>query len=208
MSSNSTNWKNKKSRLRHLHYLVYLIPVALIIVGYFAISFATNEASPFTIVTGVSMQPTILAGSIAMISRVPFDQLKVGDIIVFTPPLASSSGGCDSSPGPSLTQESSGAPCFVIHRIVDILDTGGQIQIKTKGDNNPGSIPGIDFWITQQLYVGMVILQLPVAGYITQAPYNEYLGILLLALFIGELLWERRAPSQQISIPAAHSAPT
>jgi cytochrome b561 len=144
-----------RSRFRYLHYLIYLVPIAIIILGYFAISYATNEPSPFTIVTGTSMTPTILAGSIAMIDKVPFDQLKIGEVIVFSPPAASS-GICD---------------------------------------NNSGSIPGIDFWITESMYVGMVILQLPIAGYITQPPYNEYLGVLLLALFIIELFWERKSAS-------------
>jgi signal peptidase I len=189
-----------KNRYRFLHYLLYLIPVFLIIFGYFAISYATGEPSPFTIVTGTSMQPTILAGSIAMIEKVPFDQLKIGEVIVFSPPLASQ-GNCDSGPGPSLTQEANGAPCFVIHRIVQIKNSStGERMIRTKGDNNPGSISGIDYWITQNMYVGMVILQLPIAGYVTQEPYNEYLGAVLLVLFVVELLWERKsstpAPTQ------------
>jgi signal peptidase I len=193
-----------KSRLRYLRYLIYLVPIFLIIFGYLAISYVTNEPSPFTIVTGTSMTPTILAGSIAMIDKVPFDQLKVGEVIVFTPPIASS-GTCDSGPGPSLTQESYGAPCFVIHRIVDITNISGQRMIKTKGDNNSGSIPGIDFWINESMYVGMVILQLPIAGYVTQPPYNEYLGGLLLVLFVIELFWERK--SNNSSKVAKQSAP-
>jgi signal peptidase I len=172
-----------------------LIPILIIVLGYFTISFATGEPSPFTIVTGTSMQPTILAGSVAMLDKIPFDQLVIGEVIVFTPPVAAS-GNCDSTPGPTLTQEAIGAPCFVIHRIVDIQDTNGQRMIKTKGDNNPGSIPGIDFWINQTMYVGVVVFQLPVAGYITQPPYNEYLGSLLLALFVVELFWERKAKLQ------------
>jgi signal peptidase I len=169
---------------------LYILPVVLIIAGYFAISFATGEPSPFTIVTGSSMNPTIIPGSIAMIDKVPFNQLRIGDIIVFVPPVAQS-GKCDSSPPPDITQDAGIIPCFVIHRIVKIrTNPSGQELIMTKGDNNPSSIQGIDYWITQSMYVGMVIFQLPVAGYVTQPPYNFYLGSILIALFAIELLWE------------------
>lgn len=198
---------SNRSRFRFLRYLVYLIPIFLIIFGYFAISFATSEPSPFTIVTGTSMTPTILAGSIAMIDKVPFNQLKVGEVIVFTPPDALN-GNCDSAPAGSLTQEAIGAPCFVIHRIVEITHTStGVREIRTKGDNNSYSIPGIDYWIFQSMYVGMVILQLPVAGYVTQPPYNEILGGVLLVLFVVELFWEKRATASAESKRNAISPP-
>ncbi len=188
---------SRKSKLRYLRYLLYFSLILVIIFGYFAISFATDEPSPFTIVTGTSMTPTILAGSIAMLDKVPFDQLKVGEIIVFTPPV-SVLGGCDSGPSGPLTNEAPGNPCFVIHRIVDIrhMPNGGR-ELMTKGDNNSISIPGIDFWITQSMYVGMVILQIPIAGYLTQAPYNEYLAAILFILFVLELYWERRAKAPE-----------
>jgi signal peptidase I len=187
--------QGKPSKARYLRYFLYLLPVLLIVVGYLGLIVASGEPTPFTIVTGESMQPTVLAGSIAILWHTPFNQLKIGDLIVFTPPEALG-GGCDSTAGPSLTSEASGAPCFVIHRIVKISNSTGQEFLTTKGDNNPGSLFGIDYPIYQSQYVGQVVLQLPIAGYITQPPYNEYLGVVLLGLFIFELFSGRDTKKQ------------
>jgi signal peptidase I len=181
----------RASRHTYLGYLVYLIPIALIIIGYFALIYVTNESSPFTIVMGTSMQPTILPGSIAMLYRVPFNQLKNGDIIVFTPAIAERTQ-CDSQGGGSFVQEAS-VPCFVIHRIVKITtNRAGQEVITTKGDNNPGSYQGIDHPVLESQYVGMVVLQFPLAGYFTLQPYNYILAGILIFFFLLEFVRERR----------------
>ncbi len=182
----------KKGRLRYLKYLVYLTPILAVIIGYGAISYFTNESLPFTIVTGTSMQPTILAGSVAVIDKVPFDQLKIGDVIVFVPLLAINNQ-CDSGPTPSLTSEAL-VPCYVIHRIVSIDIVNGQRIVTTKGDNNPGSIPYIDEDINSSMYVGKVVFEIPVAGYVTESPYNYFIALLILVLLFGEFYWERNAP--------------
>ena len=78
----------EKSRINVVRIFIYLIPIFAIIAGYGAIIVVTQESYPFTIVTGTSMQPTIMPGTIAVIDRTPFNQLKVGDIIVFTPQIA------------------------------------------------------------------------------------------------------------------------
>jgi signal peptidase I len=186
----------KKGRLHYLRYLLYLIPIFAVLVGYGIVSYATNEALPFTIVTGTSMQPTILAGSVAVIDKVPFNQLKIGDVIVFVPLLAETSS-CDSGPAPTLTSEAS-VPCYVIHRIVSIQTANGQEILTTKGDNNPGSIcfgyDVIDCDINSSMYVGKVIFEIPLAGYLTESPYNYYVALLILLLLIAEIYFERTAP--------------
>ena len=40
--------------------------------------------------------------------------------------------------------------------------------IRTKGDANPASIPGTDFPITEEEYIGKVAYTLPQVGYVTQ----------------------------------------
>jgi signal peptidase I len=200
---------------RYARYgLYFLILVVIIVAGYGAVYFATGESVPVTVVTGTSMQPTILAGSVAVLQKVPFDQLKVGDIIVFVPPLAQQTS-CDAGPGPSLTGEAA-VPCYVIHRIVGVVNTTGhylgyaeldagncfqtmivnhpsQLVLVTKGDNNCGSISNIDYPIDQSMYIGKVVLEIPVLGYATQRPYNELIAIFVLGLLLGEFYWERRS---------------
>ncbi len=182
----------KPNKLSYLKYLVYLVPIVVILVGYGAITVVTAESNPFTIVTGTSMEPTILAGTVAVISKVPFDQLQRGDVIVFVPQVALQQP-CDSSPGGSLTEETS-VPCFVIHRIVSInTDSSGNTYLTTKGDNNEATLPGYDTHITSSMYIGKVVLQLPYVGYLTETPYNEYAAGLILFALISQLLWERKS---------------
>jgi signal peptidase I len=198
----------KKSRLRYFRVLIYFIPVFAIIAGYGVLILATQENYPFTIVTGTSMQPSILPGSVALIAKVPFNQLQKGDIIVFTPRIALEEQ-CDSSPASSLTGEV-GVPCYVIHRIVDIqTNAQGQRILTTKGDNNPGSIssPPIDVDIDQSMYIGKVILQFPLAGYVTEPPYNEYLALVIFAALIAELLFERRQSTRNKVVASAQVSP-
>ena len=175
---------------QYLHYLLYLVPIFILLLCYGGLILATNEPSPFTIVLGPSMQPTILPGSVAVIDKVPFDQLKPGDVIVFVPQVALISR-CDSGPTGSLIAETS-IPCFVIHRIVRIAtDQSGNRIVTTKGDNNPSSILSIDTGINDSMYIGKVIMQFPVAGYLTTTPTNEIVVILIFAAFVADMLYER-----------------
>jgi signal peptidase I len=193
----------RRSRLYYLRYLLYLVPVLLLISGYGLLIVATGESYPFTIVTGTSMQPTILPGSVALIDRVPFNDLHIGNIIVFVPQLAYLQN-CQSSPGSSLTSETQ-TPCFVIHRIVSItFNADGNRIITTRGDNNGYSIPTIDTDINSSMYVGKVILQFPLAGYVTEAPYNEYIAAVILFALIVELFFDRK----QSSAKRAQEMPT
>lgn len=184
----------KKSKWRHLRVLTYFIPIFVIVAGYGVIVLTTQESSPFTIVTGTSMQPTILPGSIALIAKVPFQQLQVGDVIVHTT-QDSLLSPCDSSPATQLTGEVPN-PCFVIHRIVSIqTNASGDRIITTKGDDNQISIGGIDTGIVQSMYLGKVVLQFPLMGYLTEQPYNEVIALFIFIALIAELLFERRQSS-------------
>ena len=181
----------ERSGINVVRILIYLIPIFAIIAGYGAIIVVTQESYPFTIVTGTSMQPTIMPGTIAMIDRTPFNQLKVGDIIVFTPQIALETS-CNDSPSSSLTSETP-IPCYIIHRIVSITTNNqGQTIITTKGDNNGASLQGYDTNIVSSMYIGQVVLQFPLIGYATVQPYNEYLAVIILIILITQLFLDRR----------------
>jgi len=186
------------SLIRRIAYFVVVavVLIAAVLLGYQGITYATGESNPFTVVTGTSMEPTILAGTVAVISKVPFDHLKIGDVIVFTPQVALLQH-CDSTPGGSLTAETA-VPCFVIHRIVSISFTNdGQRYLTTKGDDNQASLPFYDTNITSSMYIGKVILQIPLLGYLTESPYNEYAAGIILLVLVGQFLWERRSSERK-----------
>jgi signal peptidase I len=82
--------------------------------------------------------------------NVPFDSLKVGDIIVFK---------CYGT-------DDSGQHENIVHRIAQIVTDpfNGERIIRTNGDANPNSIPGVDYLIFQQNYIGKVVYVIPKVG--------------------------------------------
>lgn len=205
----------KSSKRKYLSYLLYLVPIAIILLSYLTIIVATNEPEPFTIVSGPSMQPTILSGSIVVIAKTPFQQLKVGDIIVFTPLEALQNPSTCQSGAPSSLSRDALNPCYVIHRIVVISNTKGNEILITSGDHNgisvdpclpsaPRSIQGYDCDINESMYVGQVIVQFPVLGYITQTPYKYYLIALIVLVLAIDLIYFERSDHEDRSDQKTH----
>src|SRR5579863_1562346 len=94
-------------RLASKSLVGYVIAIAVLLVLAYFVQTDTRR------VDGISMLPTLEGGDLVVIQSVPFDQVHVGDIIVYN-------GLCSYS-GDS-----------VIHRVIAILPGG----LETKGDNN------------------------------------------------------------------------
>jgi signal peptidase I len=89
------------------------------------------------------MQPYLKPNDIIIYSNsTSFDNLKIGDVIVFTAPEAK-------------TEE--GKPKVIVHRISEIGTSNGKEVVITQGDANLYSIPGIDFPIFVENYMGKVV---------------------------------------------------
>jgi len=192
----TTRESSKSKSSSYSKKIVYNAALAILLIviavgSYSAIEMATGESAPFTLVGGTSMQPTIMTGTFVIVGKVPFSQLKVGDVIFFAPQIAQDRQ-CVHSTESSLAQETT-VPCYVIHRIVSISSTanGGE-YVTTKGDNNNVSIQYYDTNITSSMYVGKVILQVPYLGYLTESPFNRYVIVLVLVSIAAQLLWELR----------------
>jgi len=71
-----------------------------------------------------------------------FDSLKAGEIIVFSAPEAKSEDG---------------KPKIIVHRISEVGTYFGKKVVTAKGDANQYSLPGIDFPIFQENYIGKVL---------------------------------------------------
>ncbi len=83
-----------------------------------------------------AMAPTLeVNDAVVADDSVPFDSLEIGDIIVFNRP--------------------SDHERIIVMRIVEVMDDD-PLTYKTKGDANPASIPGTDFPITKEEYIGKV----------------------------------------------------
>jgi signal peptidase len=148
--------------------IIIIIGVAVVWLGLRA-AFATEN--PFYVVSSESMVPTLNVYDVIIVKNgSTFDDLKVGDIIVFHSP--------------------SDYDRVIVHRVVKI-QSGSEKIITTKGDNNPASIPGIDYPIGKREYIGKVVFVIPKLGLVSKAltpPINYIIiGIILAMIFISKL---------------------
>jgi signal peptidase len=99
-----------------------------------------------------------------------------------------------------------GGDRVIVHRIVDIdADGDGERMVRTRGDANPASIPGTDYPIKQDDYIGKVIYVIPGIGLITKVispPVNYIIiAIILAILFFNRLV--KKNKSDKGAPPAA-----
>ncbi len=144
--------------------IIVAIGIAIIWVGL-RVAFGTEN--PFYVVSSGSMVPNLNVFDVIIVQgNVPFDHLKVGDIIVFNKP--------------------NGYDRVIVHRVAEILNEN-PLVIRTKGDANPGSIPGTDFPITKQEYIGKVEYVIPQIGYVTKI-LTPPINYIIIAVIIGIML--------------------
>ncbi len=144
--------------------IIVCICVAAIWIGLQAYFGAEN---PFYVVSSGSMYPELMMYDIIIISgHIPFEDIRVGDIIVFDRPKD--------------------AEKVIVHRVVAVFSEDPK-TLRTKGDNNQSSMVGTDFPITEDLYHGKVIHVIPQVGYVTkilQPPVNY----IIIAIIIGVVI--------------------
>ena len=78
----------------------------------------------------------------------------------------------------------------IVHRVAAIIDDD-PLSIRTKGDANPASIPGTDFPITEEEYIGKVAYVIPQIGYVTRIltpPINYIIiGIIIVVMVVKQI---------------------
>ena len=144
--------------------VIVCVCVAAIWIGLQAYFGAEN---PFYVVSSGSMYPKLMMYDIIIISgHVPFEDIRVGDIIVFDRPKDGER--------------------VIVHRVVSVFSDDPK-TLRTKGDNNQSSMVGTDFPITEDLYHGEVIHVIPQVGYITkilQPPVNYIIIVIIIGIII------------------------
>ena len=177
--------------------IIVAVGIAIIWIGL-RVAFGTEN--PFYVVSSGSMVPNLNVFDVIVVNgNVAFDQLKLGDIIVFNVPVTHDK--------------------VIVHRVAEILSQN-PLTIRTKGDANPGSIPGIDFPITQGDYIGKVVYVIPQIGYVTRIltpPINYIIIAVIIGIMIvkqfgkpkqareGVSLGESTAPSDSSGATTSHS---
>ena len=134
--------------------LVALPLVSLTLMPSFVYAQTSTPVNSTYILIGNSMYPNIRSNDgVVVDSHFPFNNLSVGDIIVFN----------------SYDTNNTGQHIVIIHRVVQIInDEQGDRIIMTKGDANPDSIPGIDYPVFQENYIGKVVSVIPQLGTTSQ----------------------------------------
>jgi signal peptidase len=126
------------------------------------LAFALNTDLPIVAVQSGSMEPTFYKGDLLVLQGVNADELKVGDVIVFSYP---------------------GGTTPVVHRIIEINPDG---SFQTKGDNNNVQLPFEKKIKPEQIH-GKSVLIIPLLGWV-KIGATEYIlkfpNIILVAVIV------------------------
>ena len=147
--------------------VIVVIGVLIIWLGL-RVVFGTEN--PFYVVSSGSMVPELQVYDVLVVQgNEPFENVQNGDIIVFHRPA--------------------GHDRVIVHRVAEIIDDDPK-TIRTKGDANPSSIPGTDFPITEDEYIGKVAYVVPQIGYITRIlmPPVNYI---IIAVIVGIMIFKQ-----------------
>jgi len=159
--------------------IIVVIGVLIIWMGLRVVSGTDN---PFYVVSSGSMVPELQVYDVLVVNgHIPFVEIEVGDVIVFNRP--------------------SGQDRVIVHRVAAITDED-PFTIRTKGDANPTSIPGTDFPITEEEYIGKVATVIPQIGFITQIlqpPINYIIIAIIISIMIGRSFLNRKKTTASLS---------
>jgi signal peptidase len=169
---------------------IVVVGVAIVWLG---LRFAFGTNNPFYVVSSGSMIPALNINDVLIVkdgNSNSFDSLKIGDIIVF---------------------HAAAEDRIIVHRVAEI-QTGshGERILITKGDANDASIPGVDYPIKAQQYIGKVLYVIPGLGLITKVispPVNYIIiAVILAVLFVNRI--GRRKDAETSQPPSTGTAGT
>ena len=162
--------------------------IAIVVIGvaivWLGLRFAFGTNNPFYVVSSGSMVPTLNINDVLIVkdgaggdgNTNSFNSLKIGDIIVFHRPA--------------------GQDRVIVHRAAEIYNNfEGERIIRTKGDANPSSIPGVDYPIRDQQYIGKVAYVIPGIGLMTKVispPVNYVIIVIILAILFFNRIGRRK----------------
>ena len=156
------------------------------VAAVYLIIFVGFGANPFYVVSSGSMEPKLKVNDVLVVrDGGSWDELKVGEIIVFDRP--------------------DGEDRVIVHRIVTIdVDSDGERVIRTKGDANPASIPGTDFPIREDNYIGKVVFVVPGVGVVTKV-ISPPVNFIIIAIILAILFFSRLNKKNSKDAPATDS---
>lgn len=164
----------KKSISKEIIKDIIIIAIGVLII-WIGLQVVFGTANPFYVVASGSMIPVLEVHDVLVVQGHDlFEDVNVGDIIVFNRP--------------------SDHNRVIVHRVESILDEEPR-TIRTKGDANPSSIPGTDYPITEEEYIGKVVYTVPQIGYVTQVlkpPINYVIIAIVIGIMIAKQMIKRK----------------
>ena len=167
-------WLAKSSISKGVIKDIAIVGVGVLVI-WFGLTLAFGTQNPFYVVASGSMIPELEIYDVLIVQgHEPFEDLEIGDIIVFDRP--------------------SDHNRVIVHRVVSIIDDDPK-TLRTQGDANPASIPGTDFPITEEEYIGKVVYTLPQVGYVTQLlkpPINYVIIVVVIGIMVVKQITKRK----------------
>ncbi len=153
---------------------IIIVAVGVLII-WIGLQVAFGTQNPFYVVASGSMIPVLKVYDVLIVSgHEPFEEIEIGDIIVFDRP--------------------SDHNRVIVHRVVSIISEDPK-TIRTQGDANSGSIPGTDYPITEEEYIGKVAYTLPQVGYVTQLlkpPINYVIIAVVIGIMVAKQVLKKK----------------
>jgi signal peptidase len=169
---------NKKSISKGILKDIIIVAIGVIVI-WVGLQVAFGTQNPFYVVASGSMIPVLQVYDVLIVQgHEPFEDIKVGDIIVFNRP--------------------SGHDRVIVHRVASIIEDEPK-TIRTKGDANPASIPGTDFPITKEEYIGKVAYVIPQVGYVTQLlkpPINYIIIVIVIGIMVVKQMSKKKSEKE------------
>jgi len=165
---------NKKIMSKGILKDIMIVAIGVIVI-WVGLQVAFGTQNPFYVVASGSMIPVLQVYDVLIVQgHEPFEDIQVGDIIVFDRP--------------------SGHDRVIVHRVAAIIDDEPK-TIRTKGDANPASIPGTDYPITKEEYIGKVAYTVPQIGYVTQLlkpPMNYIIIVIVIGVMVVKQMSKKK----------------
>ena len=161
---------------------IIIVGVGVLVI-WIGLQAAFGTQNPFYVVASGSMIPELKVYDVLIVQgHEPFDDIQISDIIVFNRP--------------------SDHDRVIVHRVVSVIDYEPK-TLRTKGDANPASIPGTDFPITEEEYIGKVVYTLPQVGYVTQLlkpPINYVIIVIVIGVMIVKQMAKKKKQKETTSL--------
>jgi len=165
---------NKKIMSKGILKDIIIVAIGVVVI-WVGLQVVFGTQNPFYVVASGSMIPVLQVYDVLIVQgHEPFEDIKVGDIIVFNRPT--------------------GHDRVIVHRVAAIIDDDPK-TIRTKGDANPASIPGTDYPITKEEYIGKVAYTIPQIGYVTQIlkpPMNYIIIVIVIGVMIVKQMSKKK----------------